>query len=240
VVISDQRTFSGFEAVLFDLDATLVDHVFASQSALSAALTATGVGADAGDSAGAFSLWSALEAEHFQSYLDGKISFLEQRRRRVRAFLKTFSISDMTDEAVDAWFKIYLLAYEASWRAFPDVKPCLDWLGSRASVVAVVTNGDAAQQQAKLNALSLGHLALFTSSQIGVSKPDPMIFRAACEAIKVQASRTIYVGDNAIVDAAGATTAGLLGVWLDRSRPRDLTAQPPRMATLLDLPHLLT
>jgi len=225
--------------VLFDLDATLLDHVWASQSALLVALAAAGAGTDVDDGAGAFSLWSALEAEHFQSYLDGKISFLEQRRRRARAFLKTFSVSDLTDEAVDAWFNIYRLAYEANWRAFPDVKPCLDYLGSRVSVVAVVTNGEAAQQQAKLNTMSLGHLALFASSQIGASKPDPLIFKAACEASKVQVSRTIYVGDNAAVDAAGATAAGLLGIWLDRSRPRDLTTQPPRMATLLDLSHFL-
>jgi putative hydrolase of the HAD superfamily len=229
-----------FDAVLFDLDATLLDHVWASQLALLVALADAGTATKTDDGARAYSLWCAIETGHFQAYLDGKITFLEQRRRRAREFLKTFcGRAGLSDDALDAWFGVYRQAYEANWCAFPDVKPCLQYLNSRVRVVAVITNGDAGQQQAKLNAMSLGYLPLFASSQIGVAKPDPLIFQTACQASGVRMSRAIYVGDNAAVDAAGATAAGLRGVWLDRSRPHDLSTQPPRISTLLDLSYFL-
>ena len=54
------------------------------------------------------------------------------------------------------------------------------------------------------------------SYEVGVVKPDPAIFRIACEQLGTDPERTLMVGDNAEADG-GATRAGL-PVWLVPSR----------------------
>ncbi len=55
------------------------------------------------------------------------------------------------------------------------------------------------------------------SSEHGVRKPDPAIFRAALSALQVAAARTVHVGDTLSRDVLGAYRTGLLGSILIRS-----------------------
>jgi putative hydrolase of the HAD superfamily len=54
----------------------------------------------------------------------------------------------------------------------------------------------------------------------GYGKPAPEVFLAGCERLGTDPGRTVYVGDELDVDAAGAASAGLIGVWLDRPGTR--------------------
>jgi HAD superfamily hydrolase (TIGR01509 family) len=49
----------------------------------------------------------------------------------------------------------------------------------------------------------------------GVEKPDPRIFRAACERLGVRPEETAYVGDIYEIDVVGARAAGLHPVLVD-------------------------
>jgi len=54
------------------------------------------------------------------------------------------------------------------------------------------------------------------SAVVGVSKPDPAIFRIALDALGVPPSRTVlHVGDSLRYDVTGALAAGLQPVHLD-------------------------
>jgi putative hydrolase of the HAD superfamily len=53
------------------------------------------------------------------------------------------------------------------------------------------------------------------SSEVGVEKPDPRIFRLALERAGVVADEAVYVGDLYSVDVLGARAAGLEAVLLD-------------------------
>lgn len=57
------------------------------------------------------------------------------------------------------------------------------------------------------------------STVVGVSKPDPAIFRPALAALGVAAAQALYVGDTVHADVAGARAAGLQVAQLD---PYDL------------------
>ena len=57
------------------------------------------------------------------------------------------------------------------------------------------------------------------SGAVGVSKPDPRIFRLALEAMQVEPADVWYVGDTPAIDVAGARAAGLVPVVMD---PYDL------------------
>ncbi len=57
--------------------------------------------------------------------------------------------------------------------------------------------------------------AVIDSRVVGVEKPDPRIFHLALEALGVEASRSVYIGDTVKFDVLGARGAGLYAVHFD-------------------------
>ena len=53
------------------------------------------------------------------------------------------------------------------------------------------------------------------SGDVGVSKPDPRIFRIALEAMALHAADVWYVGDTPAIDVTGARAAGLVPIVMD-------------------------
>ena len=74
---------------------------------------------------------------------------------------------------------------------------------------------------------------------IGIEKPDPRFFTAILDAIGVDASRALHVGDLYEVDVVGARSAGLTAVLVD---PADLyeDVDVVRIRSLSELPAVLT
>jgi putative hydrolase of the HAD superfamily len=108
--------------------------------------------------------------------------------------------------------------------------------------VAVITNGDAAQQREKLRRTGLADrfAEVIISGDFGCSKPDPRIFQYACERASVNPSDAIHIGDSLTVDYEGACTAGLRGVLLvreDSAMPSDPSITTVR--SLNELPSLV-
>jgi FMN phosphatase YigB (HAD superfamily) len=52
------------------------------------------------------------------------------------------------------------------------------------------------------------------SARVGLSKPDPRIFVTAAEALGIDPSRAVMVGDSLARDMAGARAAGMAHIWL--------------------------
>jgi len=232
-------------AVFFDLDETLLDHTSAVR--VGAAALAKELGHP--NPAEAIESWFALERHFFDRYLAGELSFLEQRRARVRGLAAEVG-RELDDAEADAVFATYFSHYQASWVAFPDVEACFAELRTRADVrLGVVTNGDARGQRAKLARLGLLDAmdVVVTAEEVGCAKPDPRIYRAACERAGVPVEDAVMVGDRLDVDADGARAAGLLGVWLDRGGQLSGARHPAahdgsrlvRISSLTELPALV-
>ena len=85
----------------------------------------------------------------------------------------------------------------------------------------IVTNGSSDSQRAKIRKIELEHRAscILISEEVGHSKPDSEIFRAAASRLGVAARRILFVGDHAENDVAGAAQAGMRTAWLHRGRP---------------------
>jgi putative hydrolase of the HAD superfamily len=117
-----------------------------------------------------------------------------------------------------------------SYRA-PSVTP---YAGTRDSLarlaahvpLALVSDGDPAIQQAKLDATGLGDLftAVVWSDEHGREhrKPDPLPFRVALTELGCAPDEAVFVGDRPGKDVAGAATAGMhavrvrTGEWSDQ------------------------
>jgi putative hydrolase of the HAD superfamily len=210
----------GPAVVLFDLDGTLVDHGNALRQGLIGWLTSKKLATEQQCVDGLVELWDEVAERHFPAFRIREITFQEQRRRRLREFLPHLrvQVEGLDDSSLDRVFEDYLEHYEAAWRAYGDVRPCLTALRSLGLRVAVLTNGDQAQQEQKLRRTGLYHFfeVVMSSSALCAAKPDPEAFRLACARLAAQPETVTYIGDRLDVDAQAASAAGLRGVWLDR------------------------
>lgn len=95
---------------------------------------------------------------------------------------------------------------------YEDVRPGLLALEKKI-ILGTVSNGFA-----DLSAIGIaGHFKVSIAAyRFGCAKPDPRIFLAACDALKVEPSEVLYVGDDLLLDVQGAQQAGLQGGWMNR------------------------
>src|SRR5262245_27107981 len=102
-------------------------------------------------------------------------------------------------------------------RPYDDVVPLLQALVHRFPL-CLLTNGSPAMQRATCTASGLEPFFrhVFVGGEFARGKPDPLIFRAALEAIPCQPAEAIHIGDSLIHDIAGAHNIGINSVWLNR------------------------
>lgn len=204
--------------VLFDLDDTLMAHREAVEAGIVEHMRALEY---EGDEAAARRLWHELEERHYHAYLAGELSFEGQRRARATAFAAALGIA-LTDADASDWFARYFEHYKASWALHADALPALDELARVLPDIrfGIITNGELDFQTAKLVQLELpGRFEhVIASGAVGVTKPDPAIFRHALDVFAADrpVGAAAYIGDRLRTDAIGAARAGLIGVWLNR------------------------
>ncbi|MGD0197445.1 MAG: HAD-IA family hydrolase [Solirubrobacteraceae bacterium] len=100
---------------------------------------------------------------------------------------------------------------------FADAAPALRrWRAAGLSTV-VVSNWDVSLHDV-LDATGLRPLldGVVCSAEVGRSKPDPAVFRAALEIAGVEPSEAVHIGDSAEDDVAGARAAGIAPILLRR------------------------
>lgn len=105
--------------------------------------------------------------------------------------------------------------------------------------LGVVSNADG-RVEALLEDRGLTALVEFVidSNVVGVSKPDPRIFRMGAERLGLPPREVLYVGDLYAIDVLGARAAGLRAVLLD---PFDALGRwdVDRIPSVLELPKYL-
>ena len=104
------------------------------------------------------------------------------------------------------------------FRAYPEVPATLERLRAGGARLAVVSNWDVSLHDV-LERTGLRGLvdAVVISSELGVAKPDPAIFRAALDRLGASAADAMHVGDSVEADVAGARAAGLEAVFVARN-----------------------
>jgi len=101
---------------------------------------------------------------------------------------------------------------------YADVKPTLEEVG-QTHKVALLTNGAADLQREKIRESRLAPFfeVVVISGEVGVRKPEPAIFALVLDRLGVAAETAVMVGNSPGSDVAGAQRAGLKAIWLNRS-----------------------
>lgn len=127
-------------------------------------------------------------------------------------------------------------------REFDGARHTLETLRNTGVKLALVTNGAAEIQRAKLERFSLA--ALFDHIQIEgeqeFGKPDLRAYQHALEALQTDPASTWMVGDNLEWEVAAPQRLGIFAIWHDhlgRGLPSNTAVRPDRI--IRQLPELL-
>jgi len=117
---------------------------------------------------------------------------------------------------------------------FPGAHDAIDALKARGVKLALVTNGAAVPQRAKVERFELAHR--FDHIQIegehGFGKPEERAYLHAMEALGVTASDTWMVGDNLEWEIEAPQRLGIYAIWMDvhgDGLPAGSTVKPDRI-----------
>jgi putative hydrolase of the HAD superfamily len=201
------------QAVLFDLDDTLVDHLHASHAAV----------------AGVRDRFVALQARELEAMVAENDRLVEAlhaevglgrrtaEHARIERYRQLFAFAGVTDAPASAAAELHRRIYQSSRRAIPGAVALLAALQGRATI-AIVTNNTVAEQTEKLTTFNLAPYvdALITSEEVGAAKPGQAIFDHALARCDCPAEAAVMVGDSWHNDIEGARRAGIRAVWFNR------------------------
>jgi putative hydrolase of the HAD superfamily len=195
-------------AVSFDLDGTLWDFQPMMDGALREMLAA--FERRRPELAGRLTL-AALH-EHRRAAGEEAEGTLEELRRR--SLRRALAALDVHDDDLAEWLAEELLAARATAvRVHDDVAPAVAELTRRGYVVGAITNGNFPFARLPL---ARSFAFVVHAEQTGVLKPGAEPFAQAVELAGVPASRFVHVGDDPLIDVAGARAFGMRAVWLNR------------------------
>jgi 2-haloacid dehalogenase len=128
---------------------------------------------------------------------------------------------------------------------FPDVKPGLEALRALGLRLAILSNGEPKMLEAATESAGIGRLLdrVISVEEVGIFKPSPRVYGLATERLGVSPAELGFVSSNSW-DIAGAASAGLRALWIQRS-----AAEPPEelgfgaervLHAITDLPPLLS
>jgi putative hydrolase of the HAD superfamily len=141
--------------------------------------------------------------------------FVARRRICGQAFaqLGLSPESELVREVADA----YSSEREARVAPFPGALDTLAALRRRGHRLALVTNGGARLQRAKLERFGLAGFfhAVRIEGEVGVGKPLAAAFAGALAALGAAGEPAVMIGDDLDADIAGASAAGLAAIWID-------------------------
>ncbi len=157
---------------------------------------------------------------------------------RIKSFEMLADELGLTNDWIGPAFKIF---YEARQQVnlFDDVKPVLDELNETFKLVSV-TNGNASTIKTGVD-----HWFDFglNSASVGKLKSEPDIYRQVQKLSKIEAQQMVHIGDHPLQDVAGAKSAGVFAVWLNREEKHWTlgSCQPDAVInSLYELPALLS
>lgn len=223
--------------VFFDLDETLIDIKYAQNMAIVSLYKKFGF--DKETDVNSFArVWDDLTEFHYADYTRKRISYEEQRKRRIVDLFETFEI-ELPMYPLDV-YDIYLKFFEKNWICFEDVETTLSTLKTKGYKLGIISNGDYQQQVQKLKATKIfGYFDYIeTSSEFDVSKPDTRLFEKVFAKNNIPLNEVCYIGDSYNNDYFPCSKLKIKSILLSREGAKDYNSIS-QITTLADLLKIL-
>lgn len=205
-------------ALLLDLDDTLVNFSVGAEGCWERAC-----GAFEGElgSVAPGKLLAAIHAYRYWYWSDpdrhrrGRLDLQAARREIVAGALERLGVE--APVLVEGIAAAYITARDAGLCLLPDTVETLERLRSLRVRLAMITNGRAEDQRAKIERFSLAPWfdCILVEGEFGVGKPDEREYRHVLRQLDVPPSAAWMVGDNMEWDVAAPQRLGIAGIWYD-------------------------
>jgi putative hydrolase of the HAD superfamily len=192
---------SDIEAVVFDLDGTLLDRRRSFERFVRDQWERF-----------AHCLQTADQEHYVQTLIELDRDGYAPRKSLFTGVIARFSIpSGMAETLLDD----YRAGFPSACVLFADAAQTLARLRSSGLKLGLITNGSVRMQSRKLQCLALSPSfdTILISDAEGISKPDRRIFHRALDRLNTNPAQAVFVGDHPEVDVAGARAAGMHAIW---------------------------
>lgn len=146
--------------------------------------------------------WAALEK--------GEMTQAELQVARWARFLERYGLSHDAETTANRFVEI--LGRQVI--LLPHAEEAMKFIAARLPVV-ILTNGITTVQKSRMAKSAVRDYIsdLVISQEVGISKPNPAIFRYALDKLGLKADEVIMIGDSPSSDILGANNAGIDACW---------------------------
>ena len=132
-----------------------------------------------------------------------------------RELFKVLGLADASKNWAEELFSLF--KEKKNWVLFPEIIGCLEKIKLSGMKAAVLANWDIHLKALVKNLrIEIFFSEVVSSQEIGIEKPDPKIFLYLLERMGIQASMSLYVGNEYETDVIGSRGAGMTPVLIDR------------------------
>jgi putative hydrolase of the HAD superfamily len=196
-----ERRIRVLRAILFDLDATLLDretslHYFVEQQhqRLSQFLA------------------HISRAEYTTRFIELDANGYVWKDRVYEQLITEFKISGITWADL---LKDYVSNFHRYCIGFPGLEGMLQTVSQQGYLLGIITNGPDPFQMQNIETLGIRpyFAIILVSGAEGIKKPNPEIFRRALDRLGVIAEEAVFVGDHPKIDIEAAQRVGMKVIW---------------------------
>ncbi|MEE6184301.1 HAD family hydrolase [Bacillus pretiosus] len=189
------------QAVLFDLDGTLLDRRQSLEQFIH-------------DQYNRFAshLMNIEKSEYCSRFLELDNNGYTWKDKVYATLLCEYNITTLTPEQL---LYDYITNFQHHCIPFQNMHELLQRLTEQNIKIGIITNGFTDFQMNNLRALNIHTYTntILVSEAEGIKKPHPEIFERALKKLDVKVIECLYVGDHPENDVLGSEQVGILGVW---------------------------
>ena len=192
--------------VFFDLDHTLWDFDKNSKLAFKRVFKKHTIDIPINDF---IEVYEPINFDYWKQFRENKVSKVDLRRGRLTDTFSIFNIIFTTDK-IDDLADSYIDELPGNNHLFEGAEMILEYLIKKYSL-HIITNGFNDVQRLKLKNSEIDKYfsTVTTSEEVGVKKPDPLIFTSALKKANANSKTSIMIGDTFEADILGAENVGM-------------------------------
>jgi YjjG family noncanonical pyrimidine nucleotidase len=222
-----------YRGFLLDADNTLFDYDTAEREALTETFQEAAPHVPFEQ---ALEVYRPVNAAYWKRFEAGKITL---DALKVGRFVDLFAALGVSPDAPHA-AAAYLERLSRKAYLLPRALEAIEALRA-AGPLCLVTNGISLVQRGRLAVSGIADRfeAVLISEEMGIGKPDPRFFQAACSALRLPAAELLCIGDSPHADIEGARGAGIDACWYNPSHAAWPGPTEPPVLVIDDLGSLV-
>tara|TARA_R110000787_G_scaffold279936_1_gene390348 strand:- start:15824 stop:16516 length:693 start_codon:yes stop_codon:yes gene_type:complete len=154
-------------------------------------------------------IYEPINLEYWKNYREEKVTKEVLRRGRLIDSFKMFNI-EYSNLTIDKLADAYIEELPLDNHLFDGTLQILDYLTEKYQL-HIITNGFEEVQYKKLKNSGIFHYfaTITTSEEIGLKKPNPLVFLKAIEKASTSPNNSVMIGDSFEADILGAKNIGM-------------------------------